>query len=982
MTNVKYSEAKMKLDVNKQYSGFVIRQAAYIDEIQSEAYVMEHTYSGARLLYLGNNDDNKVFSISFRTPPYDDTGVAHILEHSVLCGSRKYRLKEPFVELVKGSMNTFLNAMTYPDKTMYPVASRNAKDFQNLMDVYLDAVFYPLIYENPYTLRQEGWHYNIEAPTDALSYNGVVYNEMKGVFSSADALLDYEAMKALFPDTPYSFESGGHPDAIPELTQEAFEHFHTTYYSPENSFIYLYGEIETTLQYLNDEYLSGFKRTGAVNSEIPLQNAFARTQEVLGTYPVGADEATEDKTYHELHIVTGDARDVKTSMALRVLESVLLEGNSAPLRLALLQSGVAKDISGSYAGSYRQPIFSIKAAGSKPEQRDKFISIIYHTLQQLTINGIDKELLEAHLNYLEFKLREADFGAYPKGLIYGISVMDSWLYDGDPLAGLRYTEALQQLREGIKTRYYEQLIENYLLDNTHKVIVTLNPEQGKEEREQEVLAEKMAALKASMDTETIAQNIELCSELHKRQAAADTAEALETIPLLERSDIRREVEVTETVLKQLGTNDILYVPAFTNKIAYLNWYFDLTGIDKDLLPYCYLLSDVLGKFNTDKYTYQELATASNKYTGGVSFQMHAYSAADDANDYTIKFTVQAKALTANLDKLFDILQAVALGSKIDDAKRLQEILDEVKTDWDSSFFSRGQTVACTRLASYFSTAARVNEQDQFSYYEFLKELSADFAGRAEDTLAKLRQLLGIFFESSKYLLAYSCEESERMLVLEQALNFAALLPQSAVAGKTPQFLEAPGENEGIMTPGKVQYVAAGGDFHKFGYQFHGAMKVLETILRYEYLWTKIRVQGGAYGATARFDRNGTMFFASYRDPKLKESLQAYYDMPSWLEKLELSERELTKYIIGTISGLDTPLTNSMRLEQAGVYHLKQVDTAMRQQMRSEIIDLTNADLQKLAPLIRDTLSEKYLCVVGSSQSIEANKNIFTKTQHI
>ena len=662
-------------------------------------------------------------------------------------------------------------------------------------------------------------------------------------------------------------------------------------------------------------------------------------------------------------------------MALRVLESVLLEGNSAPLRLALLQSGVAKDISGSYAGSYRQPIFSIKAAGSKPEQRDKFISIIYHTLQQLTINGIDKELLEAHLNYLEFKLREADFGAYPKGLIYGISVMDSWLYDGDPLAGLRYTEALQQLREGIKTRYYEQLIENYLLDNTHKVIVTLDPEQGKEEREQEVLAEKMAALKASMDTETIAQNIELCSELHKRQAAADTAEALETIPLLERSDIRREVEVTETVLKQLGTNDILYIPAFTNKIAYLNWYFDLTGIDKDLLPYCYLLSDVLGKFNTDKYTYQELATAS-------SFQMHAYSAADDANDYTIKFTVQAKALTANLDKLFDILQAVALGSKIDDAKRLQEILDEVKTDWDSSFFSRGQTVACTRLASYFSTAARVNEQDQFSYYEFLKELSADFAGRAEDTLAKLRQLLGIFFESSKYLLAYSCEESERMLVLEQALNFAALLPQSAVAGKTPQFLEAPGENEGIMTPGKVQYVAAGGDFHKFGYQFHGAMKVLETILRYEYLWTKIRVQGGAYGATARFDRNGTMFFASYRDPKLKESLQAYYDMPSWLEKLELSERELTKYIIGTISGLDTPLTNSMRLEQAGVYHLKQVDTAMRQQMRSEIIDLTNADLQKLAPLIRDTLSEKYLCVVGSSQSIEANKNIFTKTQHI
>lgn len=974
----------MKLNVNKEYSGFVVKQTDYIDEVQSEAYLLEHVYSGARLLYLGNSDDNKVFSISFRTPPYDDTGVAHILEHSVLCGSRKYKLKEPFVELVKGSMNTFLNAMTYPDKTMYPVASRNAKDFQNLMDVYLDAVFYPLIYDNPYTLLQEGWHYNIDSPEGELSYNGVVYNEMKGVFSSADALLDYEAMQALFPDTPYRFESGGHPNAIPELTQEAFEHFHTTYYSPENAFIYLYGDmdIEATLQYLNDEYLSSFKRTGAVESSIPLQTPFAKTQEVVGTYPVGSDETTEGKSYHELHIAVGDARDVKTSMALRVLESVLLEGNSAPLRLALLEAGVAKDISGSYVGSYRQPIFSIKAAGSEPGQRDKFISAIYHTLQQLSIDGIDKELLEAHLNYMEFKLREADFGAYPKGLIYGISVMDSWLYDGDPLAGLRYTKALQQLREGIKTRYYEQLIENYLLDNTHKVIVTLNPEQGKEEREQEAQAAKMAAIKQTMDEAAIAKNIQLCDELHQRQASADTAEALETIPLLERGDIRREVEVTATELTQDGANDLLYVPAFTNKITYLNWYFDLSGIDGKLLPYCYLLSDVLGKFNTDKYTYQELATVSNKYTGGVSFQLHAYSSEADVNDYTIKFTVQAKALTANLDKLFEILQAVALGSKIDDIKRLKEILDEVKTDWDSSFFSRGQTVACSRLASYFSAAARVNEQDQYSYYEFLKELAADFDARAEDTLAKLRQLVGVCFENSKYLLAYSCEEGERDVVLQQALSFAAKLPQSPLAGQAPQHLPAPGHNEGIMTPGKVQYVAAGGDFRKFGYSFHGSMKVLETILRYEYLWTKIRVQGGAYGATARFDRNGTMFFASYRDPKLKESLQAYYDMPEWLSKLTLSERELTKYVIGTISGLDTPLTNSMRLEQAGVYHLKQVDAAMRQQMRSEIIDITNADLQSLAPLIAATLNDKYLCVVGSSQSIEANKEIFDKTVHI
>ena len=415
----------MKLEVNKVYSGFIVKHAEYVEEVQSEAYLMEHEKSGARLLYLANSDDNKVFSISFRTPPYDDTGVPHILEHSSLCGSRKYHLKEPFVELVKGSMNTFLNAMTYPDKTMYPVASRNDKDFKNLMDVYLDAVFYPLIYENPYTLMQEGWHYEIAGKEGELAYNGVVYNEMKGVYSSADAIAENEVMRALFPDSPYRYESGGYPAAIPQLTQEAFENFHRTYYSPENSFIYLYGDmnIEKTLEYLDGEYLSAFEKSGSVNSAIPLQQPFAKTKEVKAFYPAGADEDLAAKTYHELDIVCGDARDAKTSLALRLLETVLLEGNSAPLRLALLESGICTDAYGQYTGSLRQPVFAVKVSGSEEDKRDEFISIVYRTLQKLTIEGLDKELLEACLNMLEFKLREADFGAYPKGLIYGIGVM-------------------------------------------------------------------------------------------------------------------------------------------------------------------------------------------------------------------------------------------------------------------------------------------------------------------------------------------------------------------------------------------------------------------------------------------------------------------------------------------------------------------------------------------------------------------------------
>lgn len=974
----------MKLAVNKIYSGFVVKHAEYVDEIKSDAYLMEHEKSGARLLYLANTDDNKVFSISFRTPPYDDSGVPHILEHSSLCGSRKYHLKEPFVELVKGSMNTFLNAMTYPDKTMYPVASRNDKDFKNLMDVYLDAVFYPLIYENPYTLMQEGWHYEIDSKEGELSYNGVVYSEMKGVYSSADAIAENKVMRALFPDSPYRFESGGYPEAIPQLTQEDFENFHRTYYSPENSFIYLYGDmdIEETLAYLDGEYLSAFSKNGSVNSEIPLQQPFAKTKEVQAHYPVGADEDLTAKTYHELDIVCGDARDAKTSLALRLLETVLLEGNSAPLRLALLESGICADAYGQYTGSLLQPVFTVKVSGSEADKRDEFLSIVYRTLQKLTMEGIDKELLEACLNMLEFKLREADFGAYPKGLIYGIGVMDTWLYDGDPLAGLRYNKMLEELRDGIKTNYYEQLIENYLLDNTHKVLLTLMPEKGMEEAEQAELAAKMQQIKDGMSDEELESHINHCRILHERQAAPDSAEALASIPLLERSDIRRDSEKLEGELTKEGNNEFLYVPTFTNKIAYLNWYFDMSGIDGALLPYCYLLSDMLGKVDAGKYTYQQLSTLGTKYTGGVAFQVHAYSAAESVNDYTVKFTVTAKALVHNLPHLFDILHAIALESRLDSTKRLREVLAEVKSDWSSNFFSRGQTVACARLNSYYSPAARVNEKDYYSYYEFLKDLTEYFDERAEETLAKLRSLLGVFFENSKYLLAYSCEEEDRAQVLEMAKDFAAALPQSDVAGAEVQPLAAPGLDEGIMTPGKVQYVAAGGDFRKYGHKFTGAMKVLETVLRYEYLWTKIRIQGGAYGASAVFDRNGSMYFASYRDPKLAESLEAYRGLPDWLESLDLPERELTKYIIGTISAADVPLTNSMRLSQTALAHIKGVPQEMRQQTRDEILNLVNDDLRKLGQVVRDTLSDNYLCVVGGSGSIEANKELFKSVKHI
>lgn len=969
----------MSLTINTIYHGFKVLEAKYVEEVHSHAYIMEHVQSGARLFYLANDDDNKVFSISFRTPPADDTGVAHILEHSSLCGSRKYHLKEPFVDLVKGSLNTFLNAMTYPDKTVYPVASRNDKDFHNLMDVYLDAVFYPLLYENKYTMRQEGWHYNIESLDGELSYNGVVYNEMKGVYSSPDAYLENEAMKALFPDNCYRFESGGYPDAIPQLTQEKFEQFHKTYYSPENSYIYLYGDmdIDATLAYLNDDYLCHFTKTGQVNSAINEQASLERTAEIEDTYPVDAGEDCTAKTYHELSIVTGKATDLQTTMALRLLEGVLLESEAAPLRRALLNAGVGQNISGSFTSSLLQPVFAIRVSGSEKDLRDKFISTIYKTLQNLTINGVDKKLLEAALNNAEFKMREADFGAYPKGLITGLGVMDSWIYGANPIDCVSYNKYLANLRAGLKTNYYESLIENYLLDNTHKVIVTLVPQPGKEEAQQAAAAQKMQELKDSMTKEELERYIYECAELHRLQATPDSEEARASIPILKRSDIRQNVEVIAKEEEKIGESTLLYIPTNANKIAYINYYSDITDIPAEQLPLCYLLTDIMGKFNTERYTYEELATNSIMYTGGIAFNVRAISAAEDADSYHIYFSTKAKCLQDKLPQTLDILQAVALESKLDDLNRFQELVAEVKTDWDNNFFNRGQTVAITRLYSYCAAAPRVNEQDEFSYYQFLKNLVDNFAVQAPQVLSALQKLLQRFYQKSKFMLTYSCDAEDRADVRAQALAFIDKLPEARVT-EIPDVPLVTSINEGITTAGKVQYVAAGGSFKKYGHKYVGAMAVLETILRYEYLWTKIRIQGGAYGATARFELNGLGVFASYRDPQLEKSLQAYKELASWLKTVEFPERELNKYVIGTISGMDVPLTNTMRLDKAAVQYLKQLPDALRQRIRSEVLNVTNEDLQKLGQVVEDMLSDGLICVVGGKQPIEANEALFNK----
>lgn len=967
----------MKLQLNKNYSGFNVLRSERVEEIDSIVYLMEHVKSGAKLLFLENKDDNKVFSISFRTPPTDHTGIAHILEHSVLCGSEKFPLKEPFVELVKGSMNTFLNAMTFPDKTMYPVASRNNQDFRNLMNVYLDAVFFPNIYQNKNTLKQEGWSYYMENATDPLTYKGVVYNEMKGVFSSPDSVLEFETMKALFPHTPYGMESGGHPDHITDLTQEQFEQFHSDYYHPTNSYIYLYGDldIENTLAFIDQDYLSRFDKK-IIDSSIALEVPFQKTVLVNGKYPLATGDSAAEKTLFNMAFVVGEVAEIEKSLALTILEGVLLNMPGAPLKQALIDANIAQDISGNFVTSIRQPIFTITALGTEKEKFDSFIDIVYKTLQEIVAKGIDKELLESALNRIEFQTREADFGSYPKGLIYAMKVLGLWLYDEDPCLSLRYEKLFAELRAKIPTNYFEGIIENVLLDNTHRAIVCLEPEAGLEDARQKKEDAYLAEIKAAWSTEQIAKVVADTKELQELQAAVDSEEVLNKIPLLDRKDIKKEVETYDTTMTTMENAEVLRLNIFTNGIVYLNFLFDASMVAEEDIPYLYLMEELFYSMSTDKYSYLELAKLSGLHTGGIN----ASAACRMRNDNTILdpfFRVSMKMLLNKVPQTFELLENAMLKTIYSDRKRLKEILAEAKVGWEADMFAQGQNIALTRLGSYFSKDFAFEEKGQLSFYYFLVDLCDDFDHKVEALIKKIEQLSKQLFNNRSLFISLAANDETWRTVQPQLLDFVKKLPSIEYSRNSYQ-LETQDHNEGIITPGKVQFVATGGNFKKYGYEYHGAMAVLETILRYEYLWTKIRVQGGAYGSTIMCDRTGNLLLSSYRDPNLEKTVQVYKDMPEYLKSFTVSEREMTKYVIGTMSKLDTPQTNSMLLNRVTTLYLKDISDEQRQITRDEVLNTKPENIRWLGEVFEKTLSDDYICVVGSEQKIKQNTNLFSK----
>ena len=948
--------------------------------IQAKGYLLRHKKSGARVLLVENDDENKVFSIGFRTPPSDSTGVPHIMEHSVLCGSKNFPAKDPFVELVKGSLNTFLNAMTYPDKTVYPVASCNDKDFQNLMHVYMDAVLHPNIYQHEEIFRQEGWSYKLDSLDDKLEYNGVVYNEMKGAFSSPEGVLDRVVLNTLFPDTSYANESGGDPEVIPELTYEQFLDFHRKYYHPSNSYIYLYGDMdmEEKLKWLDLEYLSDYEEI-QVDSKIKYQDPFTEVVEKEIAYSIASDESESENTYLSYNKVIGTSLDRELYLAFQILDYALLSAPGAPLKKALTDAGIGKDIMGSYDNGIYQPIFSVIAKNAEKSQKDIFVETVEDVMRTLVTDGIDKKALEAGINYHEFRYREVDFGNYPKGLMYGLQMMDSWLYDDEkPFIHIEALDTFEFLKKQVQTDYYEQLIQRYLLDNTHGAIVVVKPERGRTARMEKELEEALQAYKMSLSKEEQERLVERTKALEAYQSEPDAEEDLERIPILKREDISGEIAPIINEELTIAGVPVVFHEIETNGIGYMDVMFDASDVAEEELPYLGILQSVLGIIDTTHYEYGELFNEINVHTGGIGTSLELYNDVTNVKEKVFRstFEVKAKALYQKLPMAFEMIGEILAESKLEDTKRMKEILAMLKSRLLMKFQSSGHTTAALRAMSYASPSAKLKDMTSgIEFYEkvaYLEEHFEEEKARLTEILTNLTKKL---FRSDRMMISFTASKAglSGMETMIEGLKKRLFEEETK---ETPCILHCEKKNEGFKTASKVQYVARAGNFIDQGVPYHGALQILKVILSYDYLWQNVRVIGGAYGCMTNFNRIGEGYFVSYRDPNLKRTMDVYEGVVDYLENFTVTDRDMTKYIIGTMSNIDQPMTPAIKGERSMNLYMNRVSEEMIQTERCQILEAQQEDIRKLAPVVEAVLRADQICVIGGEEKIEEDRELF------
>lgn len=955
-----------------------------VEDVQSDGFILRHKKSGARIAILSNNDDNKVFYIGFRTPPEDETGVPHIIEHTTLCGSKKFPVKDPFIELAKGSLNTFLNAMTYPDKTVYPVASCNDQDFKNLMDVYLDAVFNPNITKYEEIFKQEGWHYELTGKDDELKINGVVYNEMKGAYSSPDEVLSSQIYRSLFPDNTYSKDSGGNPEYIPKLTYEAYLDFYHKYYHPSNSYIYLYGDMDVVerLEWLDKEYLSlyDYKK---VNSEINKQPAFDEIKNVEAQYSITMDDSQENKTYLSYNRVVGDSLDEMLYQAFDVLDYALVSSPGAPVKQALIDAGIGDDVYGSYDAGILQPVFSFVAKNANASQADEFESIIENTLKEVVKTGINKEALLAGINSSEFKFREADFGQFPKGLLFGLNCLDSWLFDDmKPFIHLECLDTFAKLRRAVDTDYFEKLIQEYLLDNTHGSSVTVKPKRGLGNEREEALAKELSDYKASLSDEEIDKLIEETEHLKKYQEEPSSDEDLRKLPMLTRADMKKEAMPFSNIEDTLSDVKVVRHDIESNGIDYISFLFDAGDFAQSELGYLGFFTNALGLVSTENYSYTDLANATNIYTGGISTGTASHPDINDRNNFVFKFEVKLKVLEKNLDKALELMEQMLLSSDFTDTKRLGEIVAQIKARLQANLSSSGHLVAAMRSMSSFSRYALYQDELKgIAFYRSICRIEKELFESPESVSDKLAAIAKKLFARNRMLISFTGNSEaygNAKLSLEKVI--AGFNKMSAIGNQAEVHFNT--AKEAFIDASQIQYVAKTGDFICEGYEYTGALRLLRIILSYDYLWINVRVKGGAYGCMNTFLRSGESYFVSYRDPNLSDTLDVYDRIPEYIKSFSPDERDMTKYIIGTFSALDTPMNPEAKGSRSMSAYLEGITYEQIQKERNEILNAQPENIRRLADLVEAVLKKDSICVIGNENMIKESAGLFENVEKL
>ena len=955
-----------------------------VEDVQSDGFILRHKKSGARIAILSNNDDNKVFYIGFRTPPEDETGVPHIIEHTTLCGSKKFPVKDPFIELAKGSLNTFLNAMTYPDKTVYPVASCNDQDFKNLMDVYLDAVFNPNITKYEEIFKQEGWHYELTGKDDELKINGVVYNEMKGAYSSPDEVLSSQIYRSLFPDNTYSKDSGGNPEYIPKLTYEAYLDFYHKYYHPSNSYIYLYGDMDVVerLEWLDKEYLSlyDYKK---VNSEINKQPAFDKIKNVEAQYSITMDDSQENKTYLSYNRVVGDTLDEMLYQAFDVLDYALVSSPGAPVKQALIDAGIGDDVYGSYDAGILQPVFSFVAKNANASQADEFESIIENTLKEVVKTGINKEALLAGINSSEFKFREADFGQFPKGLLFGLNCLDSWLFDDmKPFIHLECLGTFAKLRKAVDTDYFEKLIQEYLLDNTHGSSVTVKPKRGLGNEREEALAKELSDYKASLSDEEIKKLIEDTEHLKKYQEEPSSDEDLRKLPMLTRADMKKNAMPFSNIEDELLDVKVVRHDIESNGIDYISFLFDAGDFAQSELGYLGFFTNALGLVSTEKYSYTDLANATNIYTGGISTGTASHPDIKDRNNFVFKFEVKLKVLEKNLDKALELMEQMLLTSDFTDTKRLGELVAQIKARLQANLSSSGHLVAAMRSMSSFSRYALYQDELKgIAFYRSICHIEKELSESPKSVSDKLAAIAKKLFARNRMLISFTGNNEaygNAKPSLEKVI--AGFNKMSAVGNQAEVHFNT--AKEAFIDASQIQYVAKTGDFICEGYEYTGALRLLRIILSYDYLWINVRVKGGAYGCMNTFLRSGESYFVSYRDPNLSDTLDVYDKIPEYIKSFSPDERDMTKYIIGTFSALDTPMNPEAKGSRSLSAYLEGITYEQIQKERNEILNAQPEDIRRLADLVEAVLKKDSICVIGNENMIKESAGLFENVEKL